>query len=124
MSTQPVESATEPSVRSCTFAAVPIRPETCDITAKPTPRLRPGRGASAAAARCAERTRSRHSPRMQDGTGCPPNAVSFGRIAFFSRSSAASMPSFAASSSICDSPAKLAWGLPKPRKAPVGILLV
>ncbi len=118
MSTQPVESATEPSVRSCTAAAVPISPETCDITAKPTPRRRPARGGSAGAARCASRTRVRHSRSTQEGTGWPPKAVSPGRMAFFRRSSTGSMPSFAASSSICDSPAKLACGLPKPRNEP------
>ena len=47
-----------------------------------------------------------------------------GRMAFLSRSSTGSMPSFAASSSICDSPAKVACGLPKPRNEPARSLLV
>ena len=51
----PVESAIDPSERSCTLAEVPIRPEMCETAAKPMPRVRPARGASGGAARCMAR---------------------------------------------------------------------
>jgi hypothetical protein len=43
---------------------------------------------------------------------------------FFRRSAMRSMPSCAASSSSCDSDAKVTCGTPKPRKAPKRSLLV
>ena len=121
-----IRSRARPSRRcgAARAAAVPIRPEMCDIAAKPTPRREPSRGGSAGAARCASRTRVSASRSTQEGTGWPPNAVSFGRIALCSRSSHGSRPSFAARSSSCDSPAKVACGLPKPRKEPARSLFV
>ena len=75
-------------------------------------------GASAAARRITSAVGSEHSIR------CPVGSVSPGASAFSSRSSIGSIPSAAASLSICASPAKQVWTAPKPRIAPQGGLLV
>ena len=109
-------------------------------TAKPTPRRTPspcvvlpappgsrsgsrgsgsgGGGSSAAAARITSAVGSEPSIR------CPVGSMSPGASAFSSRSSTGSIPSAAASLSICASPAKQVCTAPKPRIAPHGGLFV
>ena len=70
------------------------------------------------------RTVSRHSVSPQDVMRMPCGVTSPGWLALRKRSSMGSMPSACATSSVCDSTAKVASGLPKPRTEPPYILFV